>query len=232
MSHGQSALAAALVADLVRFDLPLEILLTLNVPEAQTLPPGAPLRIIRNAAPKGFAANHNAAFGLAQGEFFCVINPDVRLPAEIFTPLLAHLRADPGLGAVAPKVLNPAGGVEDSARRFPTPGSLALKALGLARGIAPPARGITYPDWVAGMFMLFPHDVFSRAGGFDPSYFLYYEDADLCARLRKLGYRVGYCPEVSIVHDARRTSWRNVRYLRWHLSSMARFLARRAAGRL
>ena len=80
--------------------------------------------------------------------------------------------------------------------------------------------------------MLFPRTVFEQLGGFDETYFLYYEDVDLCARLRKLGYRVGYCADVSVVHDARRASHRNLSYLRRHLASMARFFWRRAAGRL
>lgn len=73
------------------------------------------------------------------------------------------------------------------------------------------------------MFMLFPRTVYEQLGGFDETYFLYYEDVDLCARLRKLGYRVGYCADVSVVHDARRASHSNLSYLRRHLASMARF---------
>ena len=232
VSHGQLALAEALLRDLAPVTLPLEILLTLNVPEDARLPSHPALRITRNTAARGFAANHNAAFQLARGEFFCVLNPDVRLRAEVFEPLVERLRADPRLGVVAPRVLSPDVAVEDTARRFPTAWSLLLKLFGVERRMAIAARDMAYPDWVAGMFMLFPRQVFQQAGGFDPGYFLYYEDADLCARLRKLGYRVGYCAELSIVHDAQRTSRRNPRYLRWHLSSMLRFLVRRALGRL
>jgi N-acetylglucosaminyl-diphospho-decaprenol L-rhamnosyltransferase len=228
VSHRQGELARALLGDLARLDLPLEVLLTVNVPEPEIVPDGTKVRIIRNAAPRGFGANHNAAFQCAAGEYFCVMNPDVRMPNDVFSALLGHLRADPQLGAVAPKVVDPAGAVEDSARAFPTAASLLLKAFGVDRH--PPENA--HPDWIAGMFMLFPRRAFEQAGGFDTSYFLYYEDVDLCARLRKLGYRVAYCTEVSVVHDARRTSRRNPRYLVWHLSSMARFLGRRALGRL
>ena len=80
-----------------------------------------------------------------------------------------------------------------------------------------------YPDWVAGMFMLFPHEVFQNIGGFDERYFLYYEDVDLCARLTLANYRILLCSTVSVVHDARRSSHKNLRYMRLHLTSMLRF---------
>jgi hypothetical protein len=80
------------------------------------------------------------------------------------------------------------------------------------------------PDWVAGMFMLFRREVFAEMSGFDERYFLYYEDVDLCRRLRRRGYDVRLVPTVTAVHDARRESRRSLRHLRWHLASMARFL--------
>jgi hypothetical protein len=73
------------------------------------------------------------------------------------------------------------------------------------------------------MFMLFPACTYQSVGGFDERYFLYYEDVDLCARLRLLGHEIVLCPDATVMHHARRASHRNFRYLRWHLGSMARF---------
>ncbi|HET7200570.1 MAG TPA: glycosyltransferase, partial [Burkholderiales bacterium] len=80
------------------------------------------------------------------------------------------------------------------------------------------------PDWVGGMFMLFRSDVFAALGGFDPAYHLYYEDVDLCARLRRKGYDVRLVPGASASHFARRQSRRSAKYLAWHLRSMLRYL--------
>lgn len=71
--------------------------------------------------------------------------------------------------------------------------------------------------------MLFPRHIFERLNGFDQSYFLYYEDVDLCARMRLLGYEVVLCPDAKVIHHAHRSSHRNFRFLLWHLSSMMRF---------
>ncbi len=71
--------------------------------------------------------------------------------------------------------------------------------------------------------MLLPSEAFAAVGGFDERYHLYYEDVDLCARLRLAHRDVVLCPTVEILHDARRESHRNLRYLGWHVRSMLRF---------
>jgi GT2 family glycosyltransferase len=90
-------------------------------------------------------------------------------------------------------------------------------------------------DWVAGFFMLFRSGVFERLGGFDERYFLYYEDVELCSRARLAGSKIVWMPGVKVVHDARRHSHRDAKFLYWHLRSIARFFASpvyRAARRL
>jgi len=73
------------------------------------------------------------------------------------------------------------------------------------------------------MFMLFPSEIFKQLDGFDQKFFLYYEDVDLCARLRLLGYEVVLCPAASVVHQARRSSHSDFKYMIWHIASMMRF---------
>lgn len=229
VSHGQGALVRDLLTDLDAYCAgAIEVLLTVNIPESLAFDPAGfhfPMRVLDNREAKGFGANHNAAFRESRSEFFCVLNPDIRLRADPFGQLTARLR-DPTVGVAAPLVKSPAGGIEDSARRMPTPLSILRKALFGGRG---PDYAIgtadLHPDWVAGMFMLFQRETFAAVGGFDERYFLYYEDVDLCTRLALAGKRVVYCPAVEAIHDARRESHRNVRYLRHHLASMLRFFS-------
>jgi len=226
VSHGQAGMVGNLLADIAEHVLtPIEVVLTLNVPETLPFDPARfafPLRIVENATSRGFAVNQNAAFRLGQGRFFCVLNPDIRFDRDPFPGLLECLR-DPTIGVAAPLIRDPAGSIEDSARRFPTPWTILRKALVGAGVEYASGADVIYPDWVAGMFMLFPHDVFEEIGGFDERYFLYYEDVDLCARLAISGRRVAVCPKASAVHAARRQSRRSARYLCWHLSSMMRY---------
>jgi N-acetylglucosaminyl-diphospho-decaprenol L-rhamnosyltransferase len=228
VSHGQGDLVSEVLSDLARFadSAPIEVILTRNVPErlpfsVEDFP--YPVKVVVNAAPKGFGANHNAAFRIAEGEWFCVMNPDIRLNGNPFPDLLACL-ANPGVGVAAPLVLGVQGKTEDSARRFPSPLKILCKALGgCKRSDYAVTVSPVYPDWVGGMFMLFPCSIYEKVGGFDERYFLYYEDVDLCARLQLQGDLVILCPRAEVVHHARRSSHRNLRYLRWHLGSMMRF---------
>ena len=228
VSHFQIDLVTHLLGDLEAYckDSNFELILTLNLDEA--LPFALEsfahhIRLIRNAVPMGFAANHNQAFRHATGRFFCVLNPDIRLQTSPFKALLACL-VDSSVGVVAPLVLGENGEVEDSARRFPTPLKILYKAFGRSQRSDYAIQAIPiYPDWVGGMFLLFPRASFERLCGFDERYFLYYEDVDSCGRLRLLGYAVVLCPQAMVTHHAQRRSHRSFRYLHWHLRSMARF---------
>jgi N-acetylglucosaminyl-diphospho-decaprenol L-rhamnosyltransferase len=229
VSHRQASLVSQLLADITaHVRMPLRVVLTVNVPEAAArIPPGAQftLELVDNSSPKGFGANHNAAFRRCHTPFFCILNPDVRLKDDPFPRLVATLEASPDIGLVAPLIRDPSGRIEASSRRFPTPSIILRKAL-----LGPPAKPdyaigdeIVSPDWVGGMFMLVPSTAFSTIGGFDQRYFMYYEDVDLCARLRGAGYRIALDPAAEAVHEARHDSHRRPRYLAWHLRSMLRF---------
>jgi N-acetylglucosaminyl-diphospho-decaprenol L-rhamnosyltransferase len=231
VSHGQGHLIKSLLGDLQRLQLldPAkdQIVLTLNIPEDEMFFKGfgsLPLIVLRNTTPKGFGANHNAAFKASQSDIFVVVNPDIRLRSFDTKPLLEVLSStDAGLWA--PRVLASSGEVEDNARRFPT-------FLRLGKRIVLRQRSSDYTikerpvavDWVAGMFMALRRDTYAAAGGFDERYFMYMEDADLCRRITQLGMRVIVDPRVDVIHDAQRASRRSLRHLRWHCRSAGRFL--------
>lgn len=232
VSHGQGDLVEEVLADLARFSdsLQFEIILTQNIPEQLPLSGKDfpyPVRVVENASPMGFGANHNAAFQLANGSWFCVLNPDIRMPTNIFSILLDEIERQQA-AVIAPIVFSPTGQVEDSVRRFPTPLSLAGKMFGRGDGRYSFVVGdeAFAADWVGGMFMLFRAEDYRHVGGFDERFFLYYEDVDICARLWKAGRRVLVCPRAQVIHDARRSSRRELRYMRWHAGSLARYLGK------
>lgn len=231
VSHGHGAIVSSLLADLATHCGPgIAVILTLNIPEYLTVGDGAypfQLELIRNEAPKGFGANHNAAFAGANSPFFCVANPDVRLKSDPFPALMKAFNGD-RIAVAGPLVRAPDGRVEDSARRFPTPYSLLRRLFLPPQGPDYPTDGgLTKVDWVAGMFMLFDSRAFRDVGGFDEGYFLYNEDADICRRLGAMRRSVVYVPEAEIIHEARRASRRNAGLARHHIASALRFLTRR-----
>jgi GT2 family glycosyltransferase len=228
VSHGHGAMVDRLVSQLRNCPTVTRIVLTHNIPENSGTNADGLVEIIDNTVPKGFGANHNAAFIRCREPFYCVLNPDIELNDDLFPALLQCLD-DSAVALAAPLILTPSGEMEDSARYFPTLWSLLRKALGGPDGRYAIESGqpVVFPDWVAGMFMLFRSSVFARLGGFDEGYFLYYEDVDICDRAGRAGMKVALCPSVTAIHDARRDSHRNLRHLRWHLASMARYLCKK-----
>lgn len=230
VSHGHGEMVSALLQDMAGLPQIAHVVLTLNIPEPlPSVPEGLQhrLTVIENSAPKGFGANHNAAFKHCKTTYFCVLNPDIRIHQNPFPDLLATLGTAQS-GLVAPLVMNSSGAIEDSVRFFPTPWRIFYKVLGISHGRYPISAGaaVQNVDWVAGMCMLFRAEVFQSLAGFDEEYFLYYEDVDICVRAWKQGFSVVVCPTASVIHDAQRASHRNLRFLRWHLASMLRFFCK------
>ena len=224
VSHRQGPLVTSLLVDIARLRPTriAAIVVTRNVPEAEIEVPDALRSIttmIDNGDPHGFGANHNAAFVRCATPLFAVINPDIRLEADPFERL-ADRFDDPGtargrVALVAPRIVAPDGRDEDAARELITPWRLLVRRLGVRR----PADRF---DWLAGMFLVVRSDAFHRVGGFDPRYFMYCEDFDLCARLRLDNWTIERVDDVRAIHAARRDSHRSWRHLAWHVTSLCR----------
>ncbi|WP_316151117.1 glycosyltransferase [Cupriavidus sp. BIC8F] len=228
VSHGQADLLPPLLAQLaaLRAHLSLEVILTENLGPYRTRRfDELPLSIdyIVNEEPKGFGANHNAAFARAAAPYFCVMNPDIRLQGDPFGPLVSQLRA--AKGVAGPKVVNPSGGLEDSARHVPTLARLLGRHLKGIRGADYKADRIQSVDWMAGMCLVFDADAYRMLGGFDEGFHLYCEDVDICLRAHLAGWNVSWTVDAVVEHAARRDSRRKPRYLWWHLRSFARLIA-------
>ena len=200
-----------------------EVIITINVLEELNLDLYQfPYKLIKNDKPLGFGANHNNAFKLSNASYFVVCNPDI-----IFNNVDLNLLSNTlkiGVGVCGPLVLSPSQQIEDSARKFPTIVNLLKRKLFTTTLDYKIESKSIEVDWIAGMFMMFNSDVFKTISGFNECYHMYCEDADICRRLKYLGYSVLLVPSTTVIHDARRDSRRKVRYLWWHLKSMFIFL--------
>jgi N-acetylglucosaminyl-diphospho-decaprenol L-rhamnosyltransferase len=225
VSHGHGPMVVGLVNQLLASHHVAKVVLTKNIQETLDVKAHPKVLIVENTQPKGFGANHNAAFRSCQTPYFAVVNPDISVEGGTFGALERCMR-EQNAALVVPLVYNPDGDLEDSVRNFPTIRSIFRKSLRIDDGRLDLGQSVcTVPvPWAAGMFMLFAASEFAMIGGFDESYFLYYEDVDLCVRLRRIGKEIILCADARVVHDARRASRRNLRHAYWHGSSMARFL--------
>jgi len=220
VSHGQMHLVNTLIADLVHHAGPQlkRLVVTVNVPEPVAVRAnGVPFQVITllNDRARGFGANHNRAFLHCDTPWFTVLNPDLRFSDDAFGRLLAAREAGDGL--LAPLILNADGSPADAARRLPTPLQVAWRRL--RRRPHGPDPDF---DWLAGMCLLLNSEAFRSLGGFDERFHLYCEDTDLCLRMQLAGWRLRHLTGIRLVHDARRDSQRSLRYLGWHVASLAR----------
>ena len=226
VTHGHGQMTRALIDSILKCPEVALIILTVNIPEALSLPQDHRLKVIRNTVPQGFGENHNVAFQYNEANFFCVLNPDITLIGNPFTPLIADLFQDPSLGLLAPLVKNIAGEIEDSARPFLSISGLIRRNIFSQNDayVIKAGSPILFPAWVAGMCLLFRREVYQALGGFDSRYFLYVEDVDICTRAWQAGYRVALDPRVAIIHDAQRSTLRKWSHFYWHLSGIIRYI--------
>lgn len=216
VSHGQQALILPLLEQLSRFcaDAIVKVVLTVNVPEKDLVDCNAyrfPVQTRVNARPRGFGANHNGAFTHCDSEWFLVLNPDIRIGADVLGGLKRLARPDAGL--LTPRIVEPGNSTPEPHRGLLTPCEILVRR---RAGYRAP----TQPVWIPGMFMLFRAQAYRAIEGFDARYFMYGEDFDICARLRLAGWTIQAADALQVQHDAQRASQRNWKHLRWHFTSL------------
>lgn len=176
------------------------------------------LRLITNTLPIGFGSNVNKAGRAATGRVLLILNPDTAYKSGQVAEAVAFLEADDTRGVVAPRLVYPDGTVQRNFRGFPSVGVTFLRALGANNWKNPPEfyrRAMlstldpdepTAVDWVYGSFMLIRKAHFDALNGFDESYVMYYEDVDLCFRLRQAGLTTWTFPDLAFYHEHKRDS--------------------------
>jgi N-acetylglucosaminyl-diphospho-decaprenol L-rhamnosyltransferase len=167
----------------------------------------------------GFAAGSNLGARAAQGEYVLMLNPDTELVGDTLSALLGYAEAHPRAGLVGGRTLNPSGELDPgSCWGAQSLWSLVCFASGLStllrgsRLFNPESLG-GWPrdsarevDIVTGCLCLAPRAVWEELGGFDESFFMYGEDADLAARALKAGYHPAITPDAVIVHHVGQSS--------------------------
>ncbi len=157
----------------------------------------APLRIIKQKN-LGFGAGHNRSAKEARGELILFFNPDARLvePLDAFLALMRNAT----IGICAPRLET----ADGQTQRYATGNDISLRALLSERLLRPCrndcAKSPYAVDWVSGAAMLTRRNDFVSLGGFDENFFLYFEDADLCRRMRLSGKKVVFDPTTTVRH--------------------------------
>ena len=167
------------------------------------------LELIVSPSNVGFGRANNLALPRCRGRCVVLLNTDAFVAPDALVRALHYLDAHSDVGIVGAALTGEDGTPQPACRDFPTPATLFLQRTGLDRWL--PARqrldaGPPMPvrstdcDWVPGCFMMMRRATVLARGLFDPRFFLYCEEVDLCRRVRAAGLRVVCVPEVRVVH--------------------------------
>jgi GT2 family glycosyltransferase len=171
-----------------------------------------PVRLLRSAVNLGFAAANNLALEQARGRYLVLLNSDAFLRPGALASALKHMDASPATGFGGGRLVGRDGSWQPSGRRFHSVWRDALILTGLSARF-PRSRIFGAPDrtwanqdiaadvdWVPGAFFIMRREALAKIGLFDPRFFLYYEEVDLCRRVKAAGFRVSYWPDVVVTH--------------------------------
>jgi N-acetylglucosaminyl-diphospho-decaprenol L-rhamnosyltransferase len=184
----------------------------------------------------GFGENNNIVFkycqdlGMSNDDYFVTLNPDVIIDSSNFQRMQGQIEKS-AFSISAPKLFSDKSHtvIERSVRQFPNVFSILRPFLG--KPVNKPydlylLNSDIKCDWASGAFLVFSSSIYGKLLGFDNSYFMYFEDVDICYRAQKeYGYRVNYLSAVHATHFGGYQN-RNVfsQHFFWYLKSLINFL--------
>ncbi|MET1506242.1 glycosyltransferase family 2 protein [Burkholderia sola] len=201
---------------------------------------GADVAVLSGHGNVGYGRGHNIALQSVGSRYHLILNPDVDIEPSALADAIAFLDDKPEVGLLAPRIGDEHSALQHLCRRFPSLVDLAV------RGFIPVAwrkwfrrrlahyemrdvindRDVVWdPPIVSGCFMLFRTEVLKKLGGFDPRYFLYFEDYDLSLRTHDVA-RVAYVPSVRVIHHGGGASRKGFAHIRMFAASAFKFYNR------
>lgn len=182
-------------------------------------------QVIRADRNLGFGRAANLGFSQAETRYGLLLNPDTRCAPGMVEALLDAASRYPDAGLLAPGIFTP-----DGAMQY---GRLPIFERRRRRAAPVPPVGDCCAGYVGGAAMFFPLAAFRAIGGFDPAIFLYYEDDDLCMRMRRAGYSLVHVQAARLDHGSgcssapcERIAWSK----EWHMAWSRQYMQRKYRG--
>lgn len=170
------------------------------------------VRLIANPTNEGYARGNNIGIRAATGDQVLLLNPDVVVPPDALQVASEVLAARPDVAALGARLIGPDGAVQASVRGFPTPWSVLMEAVGIAR-LFPRNRLLgayrmawftydceTEVDQPMGTFLLLARTALDKVGLLDERFPVFFNEVDWCYRARRAGWKILFTPRVDIVH--------------------------------
>ena len=178
----------------------------------ELLPDNPKFKFKVNRTNRGFAVGNNQALEMAGGQHIFILNPDTILQYGVLKNLLIELEKDAKTGVVAPQLQFPDGRIQKTCRRFPTHMDVIYNVFGLSAAFPENRRFNGWKmgdfdhttrqevDQPAGAALLVRGDLLRSLKGFDENFPMFFNDVDLCKRIKQAGFSIWYLPEYAIQH--------------------------------
>lgn len=189
------------------------------------------VKYIHTPSNPGFGASHNLAVKyFPNADYYFIVNPDVYFENDVNT-MVDYMESQPDIGCLVPKVVYPNGRLQKLCKLLPSPLDLFLRrfipTLSFITDKKLMLYGYNYTflldiPYASGCFMLIRGDVFRKVGGFDERFFMYLEDTDLSRRIASVS-RVVFYPDVGIIHEFGKASYKNKKIMAIHVISALKY---------
>jgi len=163
---------------------------------------------IQNDKNIGFPAAVNQGLKRATGDFILILNPDARVPADLFVKSVQFMQDHLDAGVMGPKLVNLNGTTQGSVFDEPTLFKPTQK-------YTPASKVSAAVDAISGACMFMPKMTLDKVGLFTQEIFMYYEDMDYCRRIRRLGLKVYFNPQITVIHEHGASAKQNVQASDW-----------------
>jgi len=150
-------------------------------------------QFIKTTINGGYAYGCNLGAASASGNVFMILNPDTIVNEDAIGKLLRLSIAHPEYYIISCRQVGEDGKEQKSAGKLP-----GISKRKIIKG--KPDASFSYPDWVSGSLMMFRKETFQSLQGFDESFWMYYEDVDICLRARNKGGEIAFCNDIEIKH--------------------------------
>lgn len=187
----------------------------------------------------GYGSGNNAGIAsLPQSKFVIIANPDIILPQGTLEKVKSIFENDSQkkIGVLSGKILNPDHSWQNLNKRYPTILGLFGRRFPKLQLIESIRDAVSHyemsdskPDLeqdvelLPGCFLCLRRETWERIRGFDPNFFLYFEDYDLCQKVKKIGLKIQYSPNIQVIHEYQRKTHKSIWHFYLFTKSMLQF---------
>ena len=183
--------------------------------------------LIENKANLGYAKANNQGIEQAQGRYVLLLNPDTQLMDDSLSSMYELMEGNLRIGASGPKLLNPDRSTQGSCREFPRFSTLIWEFTGLSR-FFPNSK--TFGGWRMGYFafdrprevdqpmgscLMLRRETLEEVGSFDENFSMFFNDVDLCYRIKQAGWKIYFHPDAQVIHHKGASTRKAKRKMIW-----------------